>query len=80
MAVVGHRMIQVFGPQFEDERSLAARQIASQLMRFIKASILAMLVQVLLVCALLVGLYFKKSEAFGVTQSGVVFKLEAYRK
>ncbi len=71
-------MTENFGPQFEDERALAARQIVPKLMRFIRKSMLLLLAQVCVVGLLLSGIYFKKTEAFGVTQSGQVFKLERW--
>lgn len=67
-----------FGPHFEDERALASRQIVPKLMLFIGRSMRLLIAQVCIVGLLLVGLYFKKDEAFGVTQSGQVFKLQTW--
>ena len=67
-------------PQFCDERSQAARQVAPLLRTFVRYSTLLVLAQVVLVAALLVGIFLKKTEAFGVTQSGAVFKLELVKK
>lgn len=67
-------------PQFEDERSQAVRQITPRLVSFTRVSAMVLLAQVAVIVCLLVGLYFKEVEAFGVTQSGEVFKLQVYRK
>lgn len=67
-------------PQFLDERAQASRQIVPRLQTFTRISIVVMVVQVSIAAALLVGIFQKKTAAYGVTQSGIVFKLEPYRK
>lgn len=67
-------------PQFLDERSQAARQMVPRLKMFARVSIVIMVVQSLIVAVLLVLIYQKKTDAYGVTQSGIIFKLEPHRK
>lgn len=67
-------------PQFCDERAQASRQIAPRLRAFTRYSMVLVLVQVFVVAILLVGVFLRETDAYGVTQSGAVFKLEPVKK
>lgn len=67
-------------PQDVDERRISARQLEPILERFIIRMMVFLCIQCILVGALFVGVYFKKTEAFGITQSGEVFPLKEKKK
>lgn len=67
-------------PQDVDERRHAARQLAPFLSRLIIRMTVLMCIQSAIVAALCLGVYFKKTEAYGITQSGDVFTLKERKK
>lgn len=67
-------------PQDVDERRQAARQLAPILTKFVIRMMVLLCIQSSIIAALSAGVYFKKTEAYGVTQSGDVFPLKEKKK
>lgn len=63
-------------PSFDDERRAAATAIAPRLRKFIEYSLIGLVVQTVVCCALLYVVATKKAEPYAITQSGVAFPLQ----
>ena len=67
-------------PQDVDERRQAARELAPILSRFMFRTIILLCIQCILAAGLFAAVYFKKTEAYGITQSGEVFPLKEKKR
>lgn len=63
-------------PQDVDERRVSANQINKGLERFLFRTMVLLCIQSMIVSLLVFALYMKRTEAYGITQSGEVFKLK----
>lgn len=63
-------------PQAIDERRTAAARISKSLSRFLFRTIMLMCIQCGLIAVLIAASHFRSTDAYGITQSGDVFKLK----